>query len=292
MGMGDRVVRGGPVSLLAAALLLSGCQMLRPSPPLPSAHQIVSNPLLIYSDFPIAARDPLLTGLTDQQEAIGTILELPAAAQPVHIYLFPTSEEFNAFMARRFPRFPSRRAFFVENDGDFAVYAYWGERVAEDLRHEVAHGYLHATVPNLPLWLDEGLAEYFEVPSANRGLNRPHLQQLVASGEQSEWQPDLKRLESKKTAAELSQHDYAEAWAWVHFLLADTDRQKLLQGYLRTLRSTGTAMPLSDALGYISAEPAAAFTAHLVSVQANGAAQPAVERISRNPSDRQGERGP
>ncbi len=45
------------------------------------------------------------------------------------------------------PSFPARRAFFVETDTRLAVYAYWGDRIAEDLRHEVAHGYLHACVP-------------------------------------------------------------------------------------------------------------------------------------------------
>ena len=77
-----------------------------------------------------------------------------------------------SFFRDRYPDFPKRRAFFVETDTQLAVYAQWGDRVAEDLRHEVAHGYLHAIVPSIPLWLDEGLAEYFEVPRGQNGLNR------------------------------------------------------------------------------------------------------------------------
>ena len=73
------------------------------------------------------------------------------------------------YLTRNFPSVPSRRAFFLETDTRLAVYAHWSDRVAEDLRHEVAHGYLHSVVPGLPLWLDEGLAEYFEVPRGQNG---------------------------------------------------------------------------------------------------------------------------
>jgi hypothetical protein len=117
--------------------------------------------------------------------------------------------------------------------------------VAEDLRHEVSHGYLHSVVPNLPLWLDEGLAEYFEVPRGNTGLNRPHVVELsnrLSTG----WRPDLRRLESLTSVGEMTQMHYAESWLWVHFLLETSrERQELLRGYLTRLRSTASAGPLS-----------------------------------------------
>ena len=93
------------------------------------------------------------------------------------------------------PEFPDRRAFFVETDARLSVYAQWGDRMAEDLRHEVTHGYLHSVVPNVPLWLDEGIAKFYEVPRGQRGLNRPLLDRLLARIEREHWQPDLRRLE-------------------------------------------------------------------------------------------------
>ena len=123
------------------------------------------------------------------------------------------------FLLRHFPSVPSRRAFFLETDTRLAVYAHWSDRVAEDLRHEVAHGYLHAVVPGLPLWLDEGLAEYFEVPRGTNGLNRPHVDLLSDMMQHDGWRPNLERLEQLTDAAEMDQRDYAEAWAWVYFLL-------------------------------------------------------------------------
>ena len=67
--------------------------------------------------------------------------------------------------------------------------------MAEDLRHEVAHGYLHAVVPNLPLWLDEGLAEYFEVPRGLDGVNRPHVDRACRRAWPTTGGPNLARLE-------------------------------------------------------------------------------------------------
>jgi hypothetical protein len=120
------------------------------------------------------------------------------------------------------PNLPRRRAFFVETDTRLSVYAYWGDRVAEDLRHEVVHGYLHAVVPHLPLWLDEGLAEYFEVPRGLSGLwawvhylletsprhqqlLRDHLQALIKSTPHAPLSDELERLDPR-CAERLAEH--------------------------------------------------------------------------------------
>ena len=51
------------------------------------------------------------------------------------------------------------------------VYTYWGNRIQQDLRHELTHAILHSVLKDVPLWLDEGLAEYFEVPHGWKGVN-------------------------------------------------------------------------------------------------------------------------
>jgi hypothetical protein len=108
----------------------------------------------------------------------------------------------------------------------------------------VAHGYLHSVVPRLPLWLDEGLAEYFEVPRGLDGVNRAHVVALTAESEKG-WRPNLERLEHLLTTAELQQGDYAESWAWVHFLLDKPERRQILQVYLRGLGKPQSLEPLS-----------------------------------------------
>ena len=236
-----------PAALLMAAVW-SGCATVRePLSPLPVRHSIVREPLIIHSDVPLPAQHRLFNDLKLQREDLLTRLALPGSDEPIHVFLFESSERFQGFMQTQYPHFPIRRAFFVEKDTTLEVYAHWGDRVSEDLRHEVSHGHLHAVVPNIPLWLDEGLAEFFETPREDAGLNRPHVNELAARLAAGGWRPDARRLEALRSAGEMTQADYAEAWAWAHWLLTTTpERLELLRGYLRALRQPGRAAPLSE----------------------------------------------
>jgi hypothetical protein len=128
--------------------------------------------------------------------------------------------------------------------------------VAEDLRHEVSHGYLHAVAPGLPLWLDEGMAEFFEVPRGNTGLNWPHVELLADMMQHDGWQPNLKELELLSEAGQMDQRHYAEAWAWVYFLLnSDARSRQLLLSYVADLRQHGRVEPLSVRLASHYVEP-------------------------------------
>jgi hypothetical protein len=63
------------------------------------------------------------------------------------------------------------------------------------------------------------------------------------------WKPDLQRLERLGGNLDMTQADYAESWAWVHFLLEGSpERQEILRGYLRSLGKPGPREPLSAAL--------------------------------------------
>lgn len=244
-GMSRRVVLG----ILPVLLFFVGCSRWRQAPRLPVAGSIVLDELVVYSDFELADDHPLLVELNSLRDEITLRLNLPKSQRPVHVYLFKTPRRYRQFIDRYYPDFPDRRAFFVETESRLSVYAYWGERIAEDLRHEVAHGYLHAAIPNLPLWLDEGLAEYFEVDRGQRGLNRAHLDQLIDDMEAESWQPELPRLEKLAAISDMNQADYAESWAWVYFLLETTPhRRELLHRYLAELRELRVARPLSEIL--------------------------------------------
>jgi hypothetical protein len=100
------------------------------------------------------------------------------------------------------------------------------------------------------------LAEYFEVPRGHGGLNRPHLELLWDLVEHNGWRPDLVRLETLASAAEMDQTDYAESWAWVYFFLEpDADRREVLTTYLADLREHGRVEPLSKRLATRLAQP-------------------------------------
>ena len=246
-------------------LAVMGCQTLRIEPRTARfEHRVVRDQVVLHSDFSLSEEHRLIDELSAQRQWLTTKLQLPATEVPIHVYLFADEASYYDFLDLRFPGFSSRRAIFVETDTQLSVYAYWGDHVAEDLRHEVSHGYLHAVVPHLPLWLDEGLAEYFEVGSARRGLNEPHVQLLDQLHTADQWQPDLARLEQLHLAADMTQADYAEAWAWVHFLLeSDGNKAHILVDYLADLRQGESGARLSTRLQKRLARPDLALLEHL-----------------------------
>ena len=215
----------------------------------PNQYQATGEQLVIHSDFPLSEKARLVETLLARRNDLSQHLQLPLADTPIDIYLFRTAAEFQSYVKMHYPQFPSRRAFFVENDGQLAVYAQWGDRVEEDLQHETTHAFLHAAVPEIPLWLDEGLAEYYETPRGTGGWNREHVLWLRTQLSQGRWQPNLVRLEHLPPTADMNEADYAEAWLWVHYLLQSfSEQREMLRGYLADLRSDTHTAPLSARL--------------------------------------------
>jgi hypothetical protein len=241
--------------ILLIISLVAGCRGLPQRPLLPVAHEVPAEQLVFHTDFELVPDHRLVRELKEKRDDICAILELPPSAERIDVYLFRDAEAYGRYLVERFPNVPPRRAFFVESDTNLTVYAHWSDRVAEDLRHEVAHGYLHAMVRGLPLWLDEGLAEYFEVPRTQSGLNGPHLELLADMSEHNGWKPNLVRLEGLTDAAQMEQRDYAEAWAWVYFLLSEPNHRQLLIDYLADLRTTGSTATLPDRLRTLDDSP-------------------------------------
>lgn len=233
-----------------------------PAPPRPG-DPIARGQLVLHADFRLPHEHRLIDELVAERDVIAERLTLPVTSEPIHVHLFADEAAYQRHVARQFPGFPERRAIFVETDVTLAVYAHWGDNVAEDLRHEVAHGYLHAAVRNLPLWLDEGLAEYFEVGRGRRGLHRSHIDYLVGQRAVG-WEPNLVRLEALAAAGDMTQLDYAESWLWVHFLLeSDRETWLLLTSYLNDLRTGHAAEPLSARLRQRVAHAEPALIEHL-----------------------------
>jgi hypothetical protein len=258
---------GWPTAVLPVASVSSGPW----SKPLglPDRTELLAGQLVIHADFPLAGQHRLVRELESLRTDVSQRLGLPISDEPIHLYLFETPERFEAFVARQFPTFPSRRAFFVVTDTSLSVFAAWQDRVAEDLRHETTHGYVHAVVPAVPLWLDEGIAEYFEVPRSDQGLHAAHVAHLAGRLIEGTWQPDMAKLESLASAGELSQDHYAEAWAWVHWLLDTTpERRVLLEDYLADLRRDPATPPLSLRLRQVAGDAAAELKAHVESLAA------------------------
>jgi hypothetical protein len=235
--------------ILTVALGPAGCSFTRTSTVArgtPDAHQIVVRPFVIASDRPLDQGDAIVRELLQLRTQIQTTLELPPIHRQIEIYIFDDRTSYDQFMRTNYPELPDRRAFFIAQDGREVVYTFWSDRVDEDVRHEACHALVHAALGNLPLWLDEGLAEYFETPGRPDGVNARHAAELntaISNG----WRPGLTRLEAITDVAQMQSSDYRESWAWVHFLLHGTrDGRRELLAYLEPGRSRDANHPLSS----------------------------------------------
>ncbi|HEY2837929.1 MAG TPA: DUF1570 domain-containing protein [Pirellulales bacterium] len=266
----NRILACWLTAIVLASVAIAGCaSVFKGAAALPTRHAVVLDQLVIHSDFHLPRQHRMLEDLRALRTSMQSKLDLKSSDEPIHVYLFENERKFEAFCTAHFPQFPSRRAFFVQNDTSLAVYAQWGDRVSEDLRHEVAHGYLHSVLPEIPLWLDEGLAEYFETPRNASGLNRPHVEWLTAERAKGVWQPNLARLEQLNSAASMTQTDYAESWAWIHMLLETIPpRRELLQAHLKALHGSKTHEPLSVSILHSTSEPNRSLLDHLAQLAA------------------------
>lgn len=198
-------------------------------------------------------QDDLVDDLFAVREELSHDLKLPDSDEPIDIYLFENDRQFRHYLDQHYPSFPNRRAFFLKSEDRLVVLAHWNPQVADDLRHEVTHACLHRVIPDLPIWLDEGLAEYYEVGTDAGGRHRQHIKLLCMAIENEQWTPDLHRLESLHQPKELTHLDYAESWAWVHFMMHHSPTTKhLLQQYLFHRRTSPVATTFASELEKVS----------------------------------------
>lgn len=175
------------------------------------------SPFIYRADFRLEQRDQLLAELGELRLDLAQLLALPPSAEMVELYLFRDEAAYRSYLDQRFGDLPRRRALYIKAGGPGMVYAFRGDEFAVDLRHETTHALLHGVLAGLPLWLDEGLAEYFEVPRGARVNGNPHLEETRARLRQF-GPPPLAALEAIDDVAAMRRETYVDAWAWVHFL--------------------------------------------------------------------------
>lgn len=241
-------------------------------PTAPTKYQLRVSQYVFCSDFELKRDQPIFLELAGLRDQVYARLQLPGSNTVVTVYLFEDRERYERFMRARYPDLPKRRAFFVAQPRgaggaeDLLVYTYWGDRVQQDLRHELTHALLHSVLKDVPLWLDEGIAEYFELPPDRHGINSAHLDQLCR-GASGPARPDLARLEQLSQVQQMAPAEYRESWAWVHLMLdSQPEAKSVLVSYLQQLRTTATPGPLRPRLAAIYPVPEDALAKHLAQV--------------------------
>jgi hypothetical protein len=240
------------------------------APKRPGKHWLRVSQYVFHSDAKLEATDPLFRELEDLPEQIQTELALPPGETLVQVFLFDGQEKYEAYMQARYPRLPVRRAYFISEPrvgggDDLLVFTWLGDNLRTDLRHELTHATLHGALKGVPLWLDEGLASFFELPPAADGVNAAHLEAL----RRGPFQPDLARLEKLGQVRQMEKPEYREAWAWTHLMLrGQPEARRVLLDYVRQMRATSTPGPLLPKLKDALSDPNLALADHLARVEA------------------------
>jgi Tfp pilus assembly protein PilF len=187
---------------------------------------------VFHNSFPSLRLDlgrPLIIFAVKNQDSLKTLLpgywEVKGRAHPAGLYVSGEERHFVALRTN------------IEGENSYEV-----------VYHEYAHAILNSNFRDLPVWLSEGLAEYFGnsrirdnqvdigIPSEYlvRTLQQSHLipiDELLSADQQSPYYNEQNRVSVF----------YAESWAMVHYLLQDPNarRQNLLTSFLKDWEASG-----------------------------------------------------
>jgi hypothetical protein len=242
-------------------------------PPPPGRYTFRIAPYVFLSDFEVKPDMPLFQELAKLRDQVYRELQLTPGRSTVQVYLFESKERYEEYMHAHYANLPPRRAFFIQQQrvmggaDDLLVYTRWGERIQQDLRHELTHALLHSVMRDVPLWLDEGLAEYFELPPDCHGINSSHVETLRRDLGLS-FRADLDRLEKLKDVNEMKSPEYREAWLWVHLMLHSRPEAKTaLLTYLQELRTNRNPGLLGPRLAAVFPSLNETFKKHLEQIE-------------------------
>jgi hypothetical protein len=205
------------VRVLSLLLLLAGTGWAAPPPAQWPAEKELDG-IVCHADFPLDEQLGLLGEIARLRQDVVKTLQLKTPEEPIQIFLFAKQATYQAYVQHWFPTVGYRRALFIKQDGRGMVFAYQNTELATDLRHESTHAVLHSCLPSVPLWLDEGLAEYFEVPPHKRVHGNPYLVAVKWNARLGAV-PPLEELEKLDDMQQMDLREYRHAWAWVHFML-------------------------------------------------------------------------
>ena len=209
-----------------------------PEPILLPYHEVLGR-VVCQSDFPLDDMESIRTEIQDLQRDLIDYLGVPEPKEKIEICVFRERKSYVDFLKVNCPQAPlNRPALYIKDQGPGYVFLQLDDRLILNLRHEMTHAFLNSTLKNVPIWLDEGLAKYFETPAGERGKANPFLLPVADRAESIFVPvPSLPGLEKLTGIDDMGPTQYRNAWAWTHFLIHySPETQRILGLYLQSLR--------------------------------------------------------
>lgn len=171
----------------------------------------------------------------------------------VNLHLLADKPSFDRWLETRRPGTPSRpyAGVFLPAENEVGVWAYGPEEeIVATILHESSHVIMFQMAPRAPVWIQEGMAQYFSTirPTADGNLEitpLPRAQELIRT-----WREE-KRLISlrdylgisesqwRKLAHQQNAIPYTLAWALVYFMMSEPVGQQTLRRILHDLEKSG-----------------------------------------------------
>lgn len=194
-------------------------------------------PFSCRANFSMKRIEPFLRQLPGLQNDLVKHLGISPAEEKIDLLLFRNEWTYRSYLRRNFPNIHYKRALYCKSQGQGTVLVQWSDNVTTDVRHECTHALLHANLPMVPLWLDEGLATYYELPAGKRAFDNPYAKKLKLPLLLSDG-TKLEQLEKLAGYDKMDGDDYRDCWAWVHFMLhgSEVAHAELVQ-FLREIES-------------------------------------------------------
>ena len=202
------------------------------TPELAWPDELAVGPFRYHADYKLSADERLLRHIAGLHRELPSELDIKEGNDLIHVYLFSRQSTYEKYLARYFENVPKRRALFIKQGGPGMVFAYRSRDFATDVRHETTHAVLHNSLPTVPLWIDEGLAEYFEVSRDDRISKNPHMRKVIRDVHRHRL-PSLAKLERITELDKMGVTEYRDAFAWMHFSLHGPETaRKVLRTHL------------------------------------------------------------
>jgi tetratricopeptide (TPR) repeat protein len=150
---------------------------------------------------------------------------------PTHVYVFDSRQELQPFLPIRNGRIASLGGYFHRDDdvNDIALALEGYAESVPMVLHEYTHLLVRNAAKSIPVWLNEGLAEYYSTYALESRGTRAHIGRPIAHHVERlrEHFMPLSQLIAVDTASALYNEGerrsifYAEAWALTHYLMIE-----------------------------------------------------------------------